>query len=106
MASFEEELLQDAADDAREIAYFRTHLPADVTVKFSDADMQFILDKIIEYYATSGVFDVVPAKGKTLEIDEEKVAEYVLHAAEKEKCGPFQKEDVLQIVILEADYDE
>jgi hypothetical protein len=30
----------------------------------------------------------------------------VLHAAEKEKCGPFQKEDVLQIVILEADYDE
>lgn len=106
MASFEEQLSQDAVDDAREIAYFRGHLPVDVAAKFSDAEMQFILDEITEYYATSGVLDVVPVKGETLEIDEEKVAEYVVCAAEKEKCGPFSKEDVLQIVILEADYDE
>jgi len=106
MASFEEELLQDAIDDAREIAYFRAHLPADLAARFSDAEMQFVLDKITEYYATSGVLDTLPTKGDALEIDEEKVAEYVVHAAEKEKCGPLMMEDVLQIVILEADYGE
>jgi|SRR5574344_599540 hypothetical protein len=106
MASIEEELRQDAVDDAREIAYFREHLSAETAAKFSDEEMQFILDKITEYYATSGVFETASTKGGFLEIDEEKVADFVVKAAEEECRKPLQKEDVLEIVLLESEYSE
>ena len=60
MATFEDELLQDAEDDARTIEYIKNYLPQDLKDKFSDEELYYFLDVIGEYYV--GVIDAAPRR--------------------------------------------
>ena len=51
--SLEQELLQDAEDDARTVEFIKNYLPIEVKEKFTDEDLYYILDVIVEYYTTS-----------------------------------------------------
>ena len=50
METFEDQLLQDAEDDARTIEYIKNYLPQDLKDKFSDEELYYFLDVIGEYY--------------------------------------------------------
>jgi hypothetical protein len=103
MASLEEELRQDELDDAREKAYFRQNLSQEQNARLTDDDLQLILDTIVEYYATSGIFD--NANGD-VDVDAEAVAQYVMEKTAAEKHSPFDKDDLTDIVVLELDYSD
>ncbi len=106
MASFDEELQLDAEEDAREIAYIRECLPADLKDKFKDADLQYIMESIMDYYFTSGILDAQPDKEGFVDIDLQQVADHVCQTAAKENHADYDPEEVFFIVQADMDFQE
>ena len=106
MDSLEKELLQDAEDDARTVEFIKNYLPLDVKAKFTDEELYYFLDVIVEYYTTSGVLDATPDKDGYIDIDQDKIVEYVIAQARKDKMGEFLPEDIMWVVQGELEYGE
>lgn len=106
MADFEDELLQDAEDDARTVEYIKTHLPQELKDKFSEEELYYFLDSIVEYYAESGILDAEPDKDGCIEIDMEAIALHMVKQAKKDKMGDYDADDLRWIVEAEMDYAE
>ena len=98
MDSLEQELLQDAEDDARTVEFIKNYLPQEVKDKFTDEELYYFLDVIVEYYANSGILDAAPDKDGYIEIDQDKIVDYVVSQARKDKMGDFAAEDILWVV--------
>ena len=106
MDSLEQELLQDAEDDARAVEFIKNYLPQELKDKYSDEELYYMLDVIVEYYAESGVLDAAPDKDGYIEIDQEKVVDYVIKQAAKDKMGHYEPDDVMWVVQGELEYGE
>lgn len=106
MADFEDELLQDAEDDARTVEYIKTHLPQELKDKFSEEELYYFLDSIVEYYAESGILDAEPDKDGCIEIDMEAIAQHMVKQAKKDKMGDYDADELRWIVEAEMDYAE
>ncbi len=104
--NLDEELLLDAEEDARTIAYIRTHLPQELQDAWDDDLLYYFLDLIIEYYAESDILNATPDKDGFIEIDVERVAKHIAQKAKKEKMGDFSPEDLLFVVQAELDSQE
>lgn len=104
--NLEEELLQDAQEDAATVAYIKTHIPQELQEKLDDDMLYYFLDLIIEYYAESGVLDATPDKDGFIELDEEAIATYLAKKAKKEGMGVFSPEELLFVVQAQMDYEE
>jgi hypothetical protein len=104
--SIDNEILLDAEDDAREVAFIRQQLPQELKERLSDDDLYYILDVIIDYYTTSGVFEQEPDAEGCIDIDLDAVADFVVKKARKEKVGEFDHDDILLVVQAEMDYSE
>ena len=78
MDSLEQELLQDAEDDARAVEFIKNYLPQELKEKFSDDELYYFLDLIDEYYTESGVLDAQPDADGCVEIDLDKVADFIV----------------------------
>lgn len=106
MGDFEQDLLQDAADDARTVEFIKNYLPQDVKGKFTDDELYYFLDVIVDYYATSEVLDAAPDEEGFIDIDLDEVVKYVVEQAHKDKIGDFDPEDVLWVVQGEAEFSD
>lgn len=107
MDSLEQELLQDAEDDARTVEFIKAYLPQDLKDKFTDEELYYFLDVIVEYYALRAVLlDTAPDKDGYIEIDQEKVVDYIIRQARKDKMGEYSPEDIMWVVQGEAEYGE
>ena len=73
---------------------------------FTEEQLYYFLDVIIEYYIESGILDTPADKDGYIEIDEEVIAEYVAKKAKKEGIGDFKVEDLLFVVQAQSDYAE
>lgn len=106
MANIDEELLLDAEEDAREVAFIREQLPAELKERFSDDDIQYIMDAIVEYYFTSGILDAEPDKEGYINIDLQQIADAVVKKAAEEKYDNFKADDVFFIVQADMDFQD
>lgn len=100
---FEEELIKDAEDDARTVAYIRERLPQELKERFSDDDLYYLLDLMVEYYAESGVLDAEPDAEGFVEIDAEQIAGHLSKRAAAEGMGTFSRDDLLFVVEAQLD---
>ena len=57
MASLDEEIRLDEEENRRELAFIRTQLPLDVKKFYSDKDILYMMDLIVDYYYTSGILE-------------------------------------------------
>lgn len=103
MASFEDDMLLDAEDDARTIEFIKAYLPQDLKDKFSDEELYYFLDVIGEYYV--GLIENSKNEDE-IDIDIDKVAEYIVKQAKKDKMGEFLAEDLRWIVDGELEYGD
>ncbi len=106
MADFEDELLQDAEDDRQTVEYIKNYLPQELKDRFSDDELYYFLDTIVEYYTESGVLDAQPDADGYIDIDIEAVAQHLARQAKKDKMGEYDPEDLRWIVEGEMDYAE
>ena len=106
MADFEQELLQDAEDDLRAMEFIKGYLPQDLKEAFTDDQLFYFLDVIIEYYAESGVLDATPDADGFIDIDIEAIALHLSKQARKDNIGDFAPEDLRWVVEGEMEYAE
>lgn len=99
-----EELIYDEDDAVR---FIRNYLPQELKEKFSDDDINYIVDLIYEFYDTKGFFDEdAHSDEENVEIDEEELIAFVVKNAKKDGVGKFEAEDVVFIVQGELEYCE
>lgn len=104
MASLDEEIRLDEEENRRELAFIRTQLPSDVKKFYSDKDILYMMDLIVDYYYTSGILE---SNEDEVEIDLEEVAGYVCKRAKDEGfCSSFNPEEVFFIVQADLDFQE
>lgn len=104
--NLDEELMQDAQEDAAAVAYIQKHLPQELQEQYEEETLYYFLDLIIEYYTESGILDAQPDKDGYVEIDEEAIADYLAKKAQKEHMGDFSAEDLLFVVQAHMDFEE
>ena len=101
--SLEEDLLNDERENRRERAFIREQLSAELKEKFSDQQLQFIIDSIATYFVESGVLD---GDEDEVDVDLEEIAAFVCKEAEEEGEGPFDPQDVFFVVQGDLDFQE
>ena len=69
--NLDEELLKDAEDDQLTVEYIKRYLPQDIKEKFTEDDLYYFLDVLVEYYATSGILDVNHHQDGKIEMETE-----------------------------------
>ena len=84
-----DEFLADDLDDEKTIEFIKGYLPQDLKGKFSDDELYYFLDVIDEYYANSGILDAEPDKDGFVDIDLDKIVDYVIKEAKKDEIGEF-----------------
>ena len=104
--AMEDDFFLDAEDDARAVAFIQSYLPQDLKDKFTEDDLYYILDLIAEYYTSSECLDAEPDEEGYIDIDLDKVVDYIVKAAKKEGMGPYEAEDVFFVVQGEMEYGD
>ena len=103
MSSFEEELRLDEEENRREVAFIRERLPQELKSTFSDDNLYYFLDAIVDYYYDSGILE---SADDEVDIDLQQVANAVTEQAQRDKVGTFNPEDVYYIVEADMDFQE
>lgn len=102
----DQEFLNEDLDDEKTIAFIKNYLPQELKEKFSDDELYYFLDLIDEYYTESGVLDVQPDADGCVEIDLEKVADFIVKEARKDEMGDYNPEEIFFVVQGEMEYAE
>ena len=97
-----DEFAMEDLDDEKTIAYIREHLPQELNEKFSDNDFYYILDTTYDYYDKSGVLD---SDDEYIDIDINKIAEYVAKEAKKDGMGEYDPEELFFVIEGELAYN-
>ncbi len=104
MANIDEEIRLDEEENRRELAFIRTQMPSDLKKYYSDKDILYMMDLIVDYYYISGILE---SEEEEIEIDLEKIAEYVCKRAKDEGfCSSYNPEEVFFIVQADLDFQE
>lgn len=104
--NFEDELLQDAEDDRLTVEFIKNYLPQELKEKFTDEQLYYLLDVLVEYYADSGILEAEPDKDGYIDIDVEQIAKHLAQQARKDQMGDFSPEDLRWVVEGEMEYAE
>ncbi|MGN0309958.1 MAG: hypothetical protein ACI4C3_05145 [Bacteroides sp.] len=102
----DQEFLNEDLDDEKTIEFIKNYLPQDLKEKFSDDELYYFLDLIDEYYTESGVLDAQPDADGCVEIDLEKVADFIVKEARKDEMGDYNAEEIFFVVQGEMEYAE
>ncbi|MBR6649360.1 MAG: hypothetical protein IKL29_08285 [Bacteroidaceae bacterium] len=97
-----DEFAMEDLDDEKTIAYIREHLPQELKEKFSDNDFYYILDTTYDYYDKSGVLD---SDDEYIDIDINKIVEYVAKEAKKDGMGEYDPEELFFVIEGELAYN-
>ena len=101
-----DEFLADDLDDEKTIEFIKGYLPQDLKEKFSDDELYYFIDVIDDYYANSGILDAKPDDEGFIDIDLDKVVDYVINEAKKDEIGEFEHDDILFVVQGEMEYTD
>lgn len=101
MAAIDDELMKGAEEDAKEVAFILNELPQELKEKFTEEDIYYCIDVILEYFS-----NIESDKDGYIDVDLDEVAQYIAKQAKKDKMGEYNAEDVFFIVQAELDYNE
>ncbi|MBR1838072.1 MAG: hypothetical protein IJ786_00765 [Bacteroidaceae bacterium] len=104
--NFEDELLQDAQEDAFIVSHIQTSLPAEVAARFEEEDLYYILDVCNEYFSESGILESEADDDGFVEIDLTAAAQYVADKARQERDSAYAIEDLELIIEAQLNYGD
>ncbi|MCH5328060.1 MAG: hypothetical protein J1E02_03480 [Coprobacter sp.] len=100
--SQQEDLFDYDEDDS--VKFIRNYLPQELKEKFSDDDINYIIDLIYEFYEEKGYMD--DDSDEEVDIDEDELIDYVIKNARKNGFVDFAPEEIQFIVQGELAYCE
>ena len=106
MKKQDDEFLQEDLDDEKTIAFIKSYLPQDLKDRFTDDQLYYFLDLIYEYYEKSGVLDAEPDSDGYVDIDMDKIVDFIIKEAKKDGMGEFGHDEILFVVQGESEYAE
>ena len=106
MKKQDDEFLQEDLDDEKTVEFIKSYLPQDLKDRFTDDLLYYFLDLIYEYYEKSGVLDAEPDKDGCVEIDLDKIVDFIIKEAKKDGIGDFSHDEILFVVQGESDFAE
>ena len=99
--SNKDELIYDEEDS---VAFIQNYLPQEMKGKFSNDDINYIVDLIYEFYESKGYLNENDNDETEIDIDEEELIEFVVKNAKKNEVGDFAPEEITFIVQGELEY--
>jgi len=102
--SNDKDLIQYDEDDA--VKYIQNYLPQDVKGKYSNDEINYIIDIVYEFYEEKGFMDDDSEGEALVDIDEDEIVSYVLKNTKKDKINNFSAEDISFIIQGELAYCE
>nr|WP_320036662.1 hypothetical protein [uncultured Bacteroides sp.] len=100
----EDDFLLEDEDDEKTVEFIKNFLPQDLKDKFTDDELYYFLDVMVDYYSTSGCLDAQPDADGYVNIDQDEIVEYIVKEAKKDGMGEFNPEDILFVVQGEMEY--
>jgi len=92
----------DEEENRREKAFIRERLPIEMKNSFSDDDLYYLMDAIVDYYYESGILE----SETDVDIDLQQVADAIVEQAKRDKKGNFNPEEVYYVVEADMDFQE
>ena len=100
----EDDFLLEDADDEKTIEFIKNYLPQELKGKFSDDELYYFLDVMVDYYSTSGCLDAQPDADGYINIDQDEIVDYIIREAKTDEMGEYASEDILWVVQGEMEY--
>ena len=100
----EDDFLLEDEDDEKTVEFIKNFLPQDLKDKFTDDELYYFLDVMVDYYSTSGCLDAQPDADGYVNIDQDEIVEYIVKEGKKDGMGEFNPEDILFVVQGEMEY--
>ena len=66
---------------------YQNYLPQDLKDKFTEDDLYYILDVIVDYYTSSGCLDVQPDEEGYINIDQDEIVNYIVKGSQERRNG-------------------
>jgi hypothetical protein len=98
--SDDKKVLEYDEDDS--LKFIQEHLPEEMQNKFSDDEINYIVDLIYEFYEEKGFLD--ENDDTEIEIDEDELLEFIIKNARKDAIREFTDEQIEAIVAGELAY--
>lgn len=100
--SEKDDLIYDEDDSVK---FIQNYLPQEYKGKFSNDDINYIVDLIYEFYESKGYLADEGSGGENdIEIDEDELVAFVAKNAQKDQVGKFEPEAITFIVQGELEY--
>lgn len=90
-------------DEDVAVHFIRNQLPQELKQKFSDDDLNYIIDLMYEFYEDKGYLNDDDA---TVEVDLDELTAFVVKNAKKDKVGSYKEDEIQFIVDAEVAYCE
>ena len=90
-------------DEDNAVAFIQNFLPQELKGKFTNDELNYIIDLIYEFYEDKGFLDESDDEME-VDIDEDELIAFVVKQAQKDKVGKFESEDITFIVQGELAY--
>ena len=91
-------------DEDDSVKFIQNYLPQEMKGKFSNDDINYIVDLVYDFYESKGFMNEDPEKDADVEMDEEELIAYVIKNAKKDGVGKFEAEEISFIVQGELEY--
>lgn len=92
-------------DDA--VKFIQNYIPQEMKGKFSDDEINYVIDIIYEYYEDKGLLDESSSSDEeVVDIDENELIGFVLKNTQKDKLKEFSAEEITFIIQGELAYCE
>lgn len=95
-------------DDEKAAAFIKSHLPKELQKKYSDENIQYVLDLLYEFYESAGAIieeDDENTGQQFIDLDHEEMIEFLRDALEEDaKAEEFPMEDIELILQAELEY--
>lgn len=90
-------------DEDQSVAFIQNYLPQEMKGKFSNDEINYIVDLIYEFYEEKGYLDE-DNDDEAIDIDEDELIEFVVKQAKRDKVAKFEQEEITFIVQGELAY--
>ena len=91
-------------DEDESVKFIQNYLPQELKGKFSNDDINYIVDLIYEFYESKGFLNDEASDDAEVDIDEDELADFVVKNAKKDGVGKYTPEEIAFIVQGEMEY--
>lgn len=91
-------------DEDESVKFIQNYLPQELKGKFSNDDINYIVDLIYEFYESKGFLDDQVSDDVEVDINEDELADFVVKNAKKDGVGKYTPEEIAFIVQGEMEY--